>query len=440
MRSPQKGLRAGRLARLIFVLLGAALPAGAQPLPQDELDFQGRASLAIGSGARALGMGGAFLARADDATAASWNPAGLSYLRRPELCLVGVYNNFDRTQTLASFVREDNQTRGSAPDFVSAAVPFEFGAVSGAAQLSFQRVFSFDGKETRSTFTQGGEREVNFRIDGEGGFDVLALGTGVRVTRTVRMGFTVNRWLNGYRLTRVRDRPPRTTLQNTTFDLRGWNVNAGLLWSPIENLNLGLVGKTPFTSQVELARQRRDSVSGVEFQNEFASDDVRLRLPAAVGAGVSWRPRSPFTVSADYTRTFWSDARIQNFFLLPQIGEPRPPGSLFESLPYPGVDQPEQVDTEQTRLGAEYVVIGGRLKWPLRAGLFTDRQYFRAADGSVPRFLGFTVGAGVLFGPLLLDAAFVYETGNYAGADSIEVDVTLRRVFVSLIYRHQSRP
>mgnify|MGYP000095960413 CR=1 FL=1 len=39
-------------------------------------------------------MGGAFLARADDATAASWNPAGLSYLRRTEFSLVGVHNDF----------------------------------------------------------------------------------------------------------------------------------------------------------------------------------------------------------------------------------------------------------------------------------------------------------------------------------------------------------
>ena len=41
-----------------------------------------------------MGMGGAFLARADDATAASWNPAGLSYLRLPEVSLVGVRNKF----------------------------------------------------------------------------------------------------------------------------------------------------------------------------------------------------------------------------------------------------------------------------------------------------------------------------------------------------------
>ena len=33
--------------------------------------------LALGVGARALGMGGAFVSLADDATAAYWNPAGI---------------------------------------------------------------------------------------------------------------------------------------------------------------------------------------------------------------------------------------------------------------------------------------------------------------------------------------------------------------------------
>src|SRR6185369_17997672 len=36
-------------------------------------------------GARAIGMGGAFIGRADDATAAETNPAGLTILSRPEI-------------------------------------------------------------------------------------------------------------------------------------------------------------------------------------------------------------------------------------------------------------------------------------------------------------------------------------------------------------------
>ena len=50
----------------------------------------------VGSGARALGMGGAFIAVADDATAATWNPGGLIQLETPEIS--GVFSGTLRTE------------------------------------------------------------------------------------------------------------------------------------------------------------------------------------------------------------------------------------------------------------------------------------------------------------------------------------------------------
>ena len=60
-------------ALALLALLALASPVGAS-------DKYAAEFLRVGAGARALGMGGAFLAVSDDATAGYWNPAGLNYL------------------------------------------------------------------------------------------------------------------------------------------------------------------------------------------------------------------------------------------------------------------------------------------------------------------------------------------------------------------------
>ena len=80
----------------------------------------------VGSGARALGMGGAFIAVADDATAASWNPGGLIQLETPEVSAVGAY--VYRTEDL--YFGRNPEASGSENitntnvNYLSAAYPF----------------------------------------------------------------------------------------------------------------------------------------------------------------------------------------------------------------------------------------------------------------------------------------------------------------------------
>ena len=410
-------------------------------LAQDRLDLRGRSSLDVGSGARAYGMGGAFLARADDATAASWNPAGLSYLRRPELSLVGARNSFSSQEVRPETGAVETEAGlGRVADFVAATYPVTIGSVSGAAQVSYQRVINFTAERVAEN------ADILRTGKAEGGFDVIALGTGLRVFDSLRLGATLNRWLNGYTQTLIREplvgRTRGRVDQDSEFDLSGWNANVGMIWEPFESLNLGLVGKTPFTADVTLRRERTDvHPSGGGFtRNAAASDDVRLDLPGAIGVGASWRPLGQLTVSADYTRTFWSHARVRNFFTLAPTSDgeepptPKESGDFYASLPYPTLDAPAN-DTEQLRVGVEYVIIGDRIRWPVRAGYFSDRQTYRDATGSSPRFNGATVGLGVGVGPLLLDVAFVYELGDYIDPSLFEQSLTARRVLISLIYR-----
>jgi hypothetical protein len=88
----------------------------------------------------------------------------------------------------------------------------------------------------------------------------------------------------------------------------------------------------------------------------------------------------------------------------------------------------------------EYVVIRNRLKWPLRAGYFTDDQYFRSQSGEPPQFRGFSLGTGLIVGPLLVDFAYVHERGSYVDFGGLSNSVSSDRFYASVIYRHPRRP
>ena len=77
------------MSRIVPTLLAlTAFSATAFAADVTIVPFDG-SPIPIGAGARALGMGGAFTAVADDATANTWNPAGMAQLERPELSING---------------------------------------------------------------------------------------------------------------------------------------------------------------------------------------------------------------------------------------------------------------------------------------------------------------------------------------------------------------
>ena len=74
------------MKKLVLVMvLGALLFVAANPA--HAVSEAAVLSLMISPGARAAGMGEAFVAMADDATATFWNPAGLAFQHNKELHL-----------------------------------------------------------------------------------------------------------------------------------------------------------------------------------------------------------------------------------------------------------------------------------------------------------------------------------------------------------------
>ena len=169
---------------------------------------------------------------------------------------------------------------GRIADFVAATEPGSLGSTlgRGARQLAARGQLHERPASPRT-------RTPSRTGDSTGGFDVVALGTGLRVFNSLRLGGTLNRWFNGYtqryhpRAARGPDPGPRGPVYE--YELSGWNANVGVIWAPFDSLNLGAVGKTPFTADVSLGRERTDfSPSTSAFTGTARAQRRRAARPA----------------------------------------------------------------------------------------------------------------------------------------------------------------
>ncbi len=398
----------------------------------------------VGSGARAFGMGGTFIAIADDATAASWNPGGLGQLEKSELSMVLRYQNY-RTLQPASIAPggfigpQDKDANSYDFDFFSFTYPIRIGTFKIVPQVSYQRSISFD-LDTRmnnvlfSTLDTSGNQ-----IDGTftemdkftGGIDMISLSVGSKLFGWLNIGVSTNMLLNKFqgRINReskgniyraatpsLKEDFTEDRSRHITIDIKGVNVNVGVLAEVFENFKIGAVYKNPFSIDLDysIAYSQETNISGqtttkIDSRHSGVSP---LRWPRTWGVGISYRPSDPLTLSVDFTSTRWSRAILKNFKYL---ADDQGTDVYFPTLAAVNEQGGEkQVDSQQLRFGFEYVAINKtNLFIPLRLGIFTDTQFFSDSTGKKVTLFGIAGGAGLKKGAFSFDAAILYEFGSY---------------------------
>ncbi|MBI2432675.1 MAG: outer membrane protein transport protein [Candidatus Hydrogenedentes bacterium] len=431
----------------------------------------------VGSGARALGMGGAFIAVADDATAASWNPGGLTQLERPELSLVYNYK-WLREDFTSSFHPEMDGNNGVSFNDVNYfsfvyPVPWTWKGRNFVLSLNYQRKYDFD-RDLNIPFRMltaippvGNIINSKTWIDysQRGALSTLSPAFGFEITDKLSVGMVMNLWdqdllpdnewkvRRSYRNRLMIDGAipgggfTRLTVVEDYKDFRGTNYTFGALWNATERLKVGMVYHTKFTADVEFNQftYTLSTAAGLGAPTR-AKRDQQYTFPSAIGLGVAYRfPKDKLTLTMDVTRREWDqfvilDPRNPSVFRRRISGITGLPASITEIDP-----------TYTVRLGGEYVFVNPKKPKQdylpsLRAGVFYDpepsggRQDFLnglllKGDGKPEDYFGFTLGAGVLVkNRVNLDAAYTYRWGSGVRKDTFGLPATDAEVSQHLLY------
>jgi len=376
----------------------------------------------VGSGARALGMGGAFIAVADDATAASWNPGGLIQLQQPEFSVVGAW--FHRAEDNAFAFRPESSGEQTVSEsrlnYLSAAYPFTIWNRNMVVSLNYQHLYDFS-REWHFPLITPGENRSDEYVDYESAGSLSAWGLAycAEIIRgKLSFGFTLNFWEDGFHKNEWENRLLQKGTgvnQGETFarEIRsydkyafsGFNMNFGILWELSEKFHLGMILKTPFEAELRHKHILDSSTQYPELPPAYESEtfntfdrDAEMDMPMSYGIGFFYRFSDALWLSLDIYRTEWDD-----FVFRDAEGN--------ETSPITG-KSPETSDidpTHQVRMGFEYLFIKDNYEIPLCAGVFYDPA---PAEGSPDDFFGFSIGSGIGIGKFKFDLAYQYRFGN----------------------------
>lgn len=416
----------------------------------------------VGSGARALGMGGAFIAIADDATAASWNPGGLTQLERPELSLVYSGKWFSESMGKTSYLGPDTDPEEldlHDINYLSIAYPLPW-TVYGrnlVLSLNYQRKYDMDRTlrfhvwkpfGVSSALFGGSNIDVDYKQ--EGGLGTLSPAFGFEVTERLSLGIVANIWNSsivpdnewrsetreGSRLHYAARRIGGGTWGSRTVgtetiekyeNLEGINYTLGALYRVTERLTLGAVYNTAYSTDLDYTRLQHRFALGAA--PDLYRSHIRIDWPAVMGVGVAYRfPNDKLTLSLDVTTRNW-----ENYIKTDRRAGPL--GRRVSAI----TNMPDWLNsydpTYTVRLGAEYVFVNPKRARQdflpsLRAGLFYDPEPasgrkdawwgVKRGDGKPDDYYGVALGLGVLIkNRVNIDLAYQYRWGNDVRRDTL---------------------
>ena len=273
-------------------------------------------------GVRSLERGGALIAGADDADSLWLNPAGLGHLAgtKKQALLFDVavlyqtveYTRLDVNNGGAPFPQISNQQPGTL-------APSLAGALGVGDKLVIAGGLSFP-HQAFSRYAAGGvQRYAAVGLDGSR-YVVVTAGVGYRVSDQLRVGAALSNFVTFTRLAIVASGCPQAMScapEEPGFDL-GLSLeqtdaispsgSVGVQYDATPALTLGLALDTPRTIAAT-GKLTLDLPGALPFEDATVSGDrasLEVTYPAAIRAGVEWRPIKALRIEAALDVELWS--------------------------------------------------------------------------------------------------------------------------------------
>jgi long-subunit fatty acid transport protein len=375
-------------------------------------------------GARALGMGGAHLALASDATALVYNPAGLARVTRIEFSGGLTHQRWDSQTGWALSGKFDGPAQNNTR-FSSAGVVLPVPTYRGSLVLALgvNRIKSFDSSRQFFNITSDQE-ESEIELE-SGGIHLWSLGAAVDISPNISVGGAINWWSGKGDYTWLYERieflPPGYSIKHDDRIVDrygGFNAKLGVRIQPNKFLVLAGTIDSPVTLTIEEDFDSLTVLDGQTYAGGWSSE-YKVSLPFSLGAGAALSLNN-FTLAGDVHYTDWTQMEYKR---VEDIAESN--------------RQIKRTYTDAFRfhLGAEYLI--PQISTSLRAGFYRDPLPYKSLYVKKNRTF-FTAGVGFLIDQVMtLDVAWAHGSWELRDfiAEGLTEKYTADRIFVSVAYR-----
>jgi long-subunit fatty acid transport protein len=326
-------------------------------------------------------MGYAFTGLADDATAISWNSAGLTQLQQMEASVVGRFGFGSASYDYPSGIGIDQwdvETQSNFQfNFASFIVPFSAGARNIVAGVAYRNVYDFSQyyKEMVSgdaAFNLLGYEE--YISDDIGGVNAISPALAVQVTDIFSVGGAANILMGSYEFKESYDGFEEDPV---SLDFSGVSFDIGALVQPSPMFSIGANFNLPHSLTWKMEGSELD-----------------MKIPFFWSLGAAFRATDVLTILFDYRNRSWSNTEAE------VEGE-----NIEEFFGFQ--------DANSFHVGLEYLASAGDSFVPIRIGYNTVPQLLTDYYEESITAHNFTAGVGLILGKVILDAAFEFQRLSY---------------------------